>query len=283
MNLLDIVERTSMPEPWDEGEKIPWDDPDFSQRMLREHLSQAHDAASRRFETVDRHVAWIDTTLLGGAPGKILDLCCGPGLYTGRLAALGHTCVGIDFAPASIDYARAEAAKAGTACTYVHADVRRAVYGSGYHLAMLLYGEFNVFTRQDARTILTQAHQALAPGGRLLLEPHTLDTVRRVGQRPPSWYSSSGGLFSEQPHLCLEERFWDTARQVTTERYYVVDARSGAVTRHASSMQAYTDADYCDLLDTCGFEAITFYPALAADPDTPTGDLCAIVATRREA
>ncbi len=282
MNLIDIVERASTPEPWDEGEKIPWDDPDFSRRMLKEHLSQAHDAASRRFETIDRHVAWIDAHLLGGTAGKVLDLCCGPGLYTGRLAALGHTCVGIDFAPASIDYARAQAAETGTACTYVHADVRHAVYGSDYNLAMLLYGELNVFTRQDARAILTQAHQALAPGGRLLLEPHTLDTVRQVGQRPPTWYSSPGGLFSQEPHLCLEERFWDAARQITTERYYVIDARSGAVTRHASSMQAYTETEYRELLETCGFGAVTFYPALAAEPDAPQAGLCAIVATRRE-
>ena len=40
---------------------------------------------------------------------RVLDLGCGPGLYTTRLAKLGHTCVGIDFSPASIAYAKAEA------------------------------------------------------------------------------------------------------------------------------------------------------------------------------
>ena len=48
MNLLNLTHRTSPPEPWAEGDKLPWHDPDFSRRMLREHLSQAHDAASRR-------------------------------------------------------------------------------------------------------------------------------------------------------------------------------------------------------------------------------------------
>ena len=43
MNLLDIVNRTPAPIPWDEGDNIPWDDPDFSKRMLAEHLSQSHD------------------------------------------------------------------------------------------------------------------------------------------------------------------------------------------------------------------------------------------------
>jgi len=46
VNLTDLINR-KMPEPW--AEKIPWDDPAFSERMLKEHLSQEHDAASRRW------------------------------------------------------------------------------------------------------------------------------------------------------------------------------------------------------------------------------------------
>ena len=59
MELADIVARTPDPEPWSEGDKIPWNDPDFSERMLREHLSQDHDLASRRLEVIEAHVAWI--------------------------------------------------------------------------------------------------------------------------------------------------------------------------------------------------------------------------------
>ena len=51
MDILQIIQRIPNPRPWSEGEKIPWNEPGFSRRMLREHLSQEHDAASRRFET----------------------------------------------------------------------------------------------------------------------------------------------------------------------------------------------------------------------------------------
>ena len=54
MNLKDIVHRNQNPDPWAEGDNIPWNDPGFSARMLAEHLSQAHDAASRR---VDHYIA----------------------------------------------------------------------------------------------------------------------------------------------------------------------------------------------------------------------------------
>jgi len=113
LKLLDVVHRHGDPKPWAEGEKIPWNDPDFSRRMLNEHLSQEHDAASRRFETIDNHVKWIHGQVLKANPTRVLDLGCGPGLYTNRLAKLGHHCVGIDFSPASIACAREQAEEAG--------------------------------------------------------------------------------------------------------------------------------------------------------------------------
>jgi hypothetical protein len=36
--------------------------------MLKEHLSKAHDDASRRFETIDKHVSWIQEHILTGSP-----------------------------------------------------------------------------------------------------------------------------------------------------------------------------------------------------------------------
>ena len=56
---------------WHGAYKIPWDDPDFSRRMLVEHLTQDHDMASRRAEWIDRQAAWIHDHLLDGKPASI--------------------------------------------------------------------------------------------------------------------------------------------------------------------------------------------------------------------
>jgi 2-polyprenyl-3-methyl-5-hydroxy-6-metoxy-1,4-benzoquinol methylase len=125
-NLLDLVHRQPIPEPWAEGETIPWSDPHFSSRMLKEHLSQEHDGASRRFEVIDQHVGWIHHEVLSERPTRILDLGCGPGLYTSRLSRLGHECTGIDFSPASIAYARKQAEREVLRCTYLQEDIRTA-------------------------------------------------------------------------------------------------------------------------------------------------------------
>lgn len=264
------------PAPWAEGEKIPWDEPLFSARMLEEHLSQAHDAASRRAEIIDRHVSWIHEVVLNSQPGSILDLGCGPGFYMQRFAQWGHRCTGIDFSPASIAYARQQAIPG---CTCVQGDIRHTAYGTGYDLVMFIYGEFNVFKPDDARLILRKAWESLRPGGSLLLEPHSYDRVRELGESPATWYSAPAGLFSDQPHLALLEAFWNPEQHVTTNRWYIVDARTAQVTRYADSMQAYTDDEYRQLLADCGFAAIEFYPSLSGDADIQPG-LMAVTARK---
>ncbi len=282
MELIDLVQREPNPVPWAEGDNIPWHEPAFSARMLQEHLSQAHDAASRRTEKIERHVEWIHRQVLSERPAKILDLGCGPGLYSSHLARLGHVCVGIDYSPASIAYARDCAQRERLNCTYIEQDLRQAEYGEGFGLAMLIFGELNIFRPADARNILRKAHHALAVGGQLLLEPHPFHAIEKIGGKGRAWKSANRGLFSDQPFLLLQEHLWDAATLTTTVRYFVVDAASGHITRYAQTFQAYSNADYEALLDACGFEQAQFFPGLGGIQDTSADDyLMAILARKR--
>jgi SAM-dependent methyltransferase len=272
MNFLQLVNRGT-PRPWIDGEKIPWNEAGFSQRMLAEHLNQAHNAASRTFAIVDRHVAWIHEHVLGGRRARILDLGCGPGLYLSRLARRGHTGRGIDFGPASVAYARAQAQAEGMEIEYSLEDLRTAAFAAPgeppFDLATLLYGEFSTFRPADAELIVRKAVAVLAGGGRLLLEPSTFAAIEALGKPQPSWYAAPGGLWSDRPHLCLQDNAWDAEQKAAVERYTIVDAETGAITQYAMTTQAASEEEVGALLTRCGLEQITFYPSLLghADPN----------------
>lgn len=268
MQIIDIINRTRSPIPWGEGDNIPWNDAHISWRMLGEHLSQAHDSASRRIDTIEKHVQWIHETVLHGKTSRILDLACGPGLYTTRLALHGHKCVGIDYSPASIIYAIEQADLHDIACTYLHEDIRSAVYGTDFDLVLLIFGEFNVFTTEDASAILRKTYDALMPGGSILLECHTYEGVKKLGLEDRSWDSAQQGLFSDQPYLCLEESIWNRETHTTTIRYYIINAETAAVTRHAQTIQAYSHEEYTDVLERCGFRNIVVEPSLRGTRDS---------------
>ena len=269
MTLAELLGRPPVV-PWSGETKIPWDDPEFSARMLREHLSQAHDRASRRRETVERHVEWIDRAVLGGRRGRVLDLGCGPGLYTQALAVRGHACVGVDFSPASIEHARAEAERAGLTIEYHLADVRSVALGGGFDLVLLTFGEFNTFHPDDARALLANASAALAPGGALVLEAHREASVRALGGSGTSWFVAPQGVFSDEPHLCLREARWHEAERVATEEFLVAPLDGAPVARFVSTTKAWSDADYAELLRRAGFADAERQGSLAgteADPD----------------
>jgi SAM-dependent methyltransferase len=278
MNLEDITARNKRPEPWAEGDNIPWNDPGFSERMLREHLSQAHDAASRRVEIIDRQVKWIHHELLSEHPARILDLACGPGLYAERLATLGHECTGIDFSPASIAYARKNAQGSRRAARYERSDIRTADFPRDQDLVLLLSGELNVFSPSDARRIVGKAAKCLSASGQMVLEVHAKGVIERRGKESRTWYSAQSGLWSDSPHICLQENFWYPDRKVAVTRYFISDASTGETTLHSASYQDYSDDEYESLLIDSGFRSVTGHPSLTGAIGDDQKDFAVLVA-----
>ena len=230
------------------GAKIPWDEPDFSRRMLEQHLNQEHDWASRRGPIIAAHAAWIAEQL--SVPSRILDMGCGPGLYTQALAERGHQCVGVDFSPASIEYARQRSADCDPKPEYILGDIRNYRSNQKFDCIIMTFGEFNAFIRKDAALLLEHCAEMLTENGLFILEAHTYDAVRAIGEAPATWQRHATGLFSAGPHLCLRENSWNAAEASALSRYFIIDAADTAVRQYVSFMQAYRLESYTKMLSS---------------------------------
>ncbi len=230
--------------------KIPWDAPDFSQRMLDNHLSQEHDWASRKLAIIEQQVDWIAQQLSANA--RVLDLGCGPGFYSQLLAQRGFYCTGVDFSPASIEYARQQSLAAGLNIEYQQQDVREYSPAQPFDFIIMTFGEINVFSATEARDLLRRCAQWLAPGGKFLVEVHDFDEIKRQGQAEPSWQRCPQGLFLATPHLLLTENIWDEQAQTSSTLFWAIE-ENGVVTRFGNQMTAWRDAEYQQLLTECGF------------------------------
>ena len=91
-SLLESISRISSKPPlYQPGESLFWDDPHISKSMLAAHLNPDNDLASRKHATIDREVEHLVSSGILKAGDRLLDLGCGPGLYSRRLAGRGST------------------------------------------------------------------------------------------------------------------------------------------------------------------------------------------------
>ncbi len=256
-----LYRRPDPPVPWQEDGNLPWNDPDFSERMLREHLDESHGAASRTSAEREMQLDWFWRKLGLSAESTVYDVTCGPGLYAVALAERGCRVTGVDFGPAAIAYARelAFAAEVIERCTFIESDVRDvAVADSAFDAALLLYGQIAVFPREQAAAVLASVAAALRPGGKLVVE--LLDQARVDKSDSSWWFTDDQGLWGERPFLHLGERRWLADQQISAETYITIDLESQAVQEIQLCDQTYAPQEMADLLREAGFSQVDIYP-----------------------
>jgi SAM-dependent methyltransferase len=200
------------PVPFDAAYELDWGQPEFARRLLREHLDQSHDGASRRATVIARHLRRI-RRLIPPPTARILDAGCGPGLYAVELARLGHHVTGIDVSAPALRHARTlvrEAKPAGTA-HFVRADLRDVELAPGsFDAALLVYYVLEAFPRAIQPRVLARLANALEPGGVLIAE------MRLRPNQPPGrlewWDAVPDSLLSDRPHLLLGDSVYDQRR-----------------------------------------------------------------------
>lgn len=262
-----LYKRPDPPPLWQGGGNLPWNDPDFSARMLREHLDESHGAASRQAAERAAQLDWLWAHLDLRPGARVLDLTCGPGLYAVPLAQRGAIVTGVDFGPASIAHARRLAAETGVAerCVFIEADVRDYTPEPGaFDAVLFLYGQLAVFPRDEAAALLRKTAAALRPGGRLCVE--LLDPARVDKKDSSWWFTDDKGLWGDRPFLHLGERRWNAAERTSVERYYTLHLETGKTDEIILCDQTYEAEEMAGIMRAVGFDEVESHTAWAGLP-----------------
>lgn len=101
-------------------------------------------------------------------PGRALDVGCGTGRVTFRLAALGYTVDAVDIELRVIEAARRIAAQRGATCTFRVADFAEPAAAPAEVYDLVVCSEVLEHI-EDYRPLIANMHRALRPGGRLII------------------------------------------------------------------------------------------------------------------
>jgi SAM-dependent methyltransferase len=100
----------------------------------------------------------------------VLDVGCGLGLHSIELCRRGFLVVGLDLSLAMITRAAEAAQRQAMKINFVHADIREMEFDGAFDGVICMGTTFGFFDDDANRDVLTRLHQALKPGGRILLD-----------------------------------------------------------------------------------------------------------------
>ncbi len=149
-----------------------WTDPYIQLQMVREHLNPHSDGASRKQESIGKVVEFIRNHI--PAATSVLDLGCGPGLYTSILKDSGYEVTGIDFNRAAIAYA----ARQREDITYIAGDYLQSYPSGEYGAVIMIYCDMGTHSDSDRDRLLKNIYSSLKTGGVLIFDVFTSGLVQ---------------------------------------------------------------------------------------------------------
>ncbi len=184
----------------------------------------------------------------------ILDCPCGYGRIANALAERGFHVTGLDASELFLSHAREDAAARGVEVEYVHGDMRHLPWQGRFDGVVNWFTSFGYFSDAQNKAVLREFHDALAPGGTLVLE--TLNIVRILLQlRPQRLIERDDDLMVDKIEVDIEE-----ARTIT-ERIVV---RGGTTRKTRFVVRWFNVPELRDWLHEAGFENVRT-PGLTAE------------------
>ena len=181
----------------------------------------------------EAEVAFIEQALGLTEPSDVLDLCCGPGRHSVRLAQRGHRVTGVDISAYNLKKAAEQAAEFGVDVTWREADMRETgLVGSSQDAVINIFTAFGYFDDEGNQRVLEEIARLLRPRGRFLIELINRDSLMRRFEPRSSGRRRDG-------RLGVEEREFDAVAGTITTRWEVA-LGDGERISHSHTIRTYT-------------------------------------------
>jgi len=269
MNLSTVLDYAKRPVLYEKGSAVMWTDPHISEQLLQIHLNPDIDLASRKPATIEKTIEWI-LTQVQGMQLNILDLGCGPGLYTEKLAHAGHIVTGVDFSAVSIKHAKQSAKNNSLPITYLQQNyLNLDVPDGSFDLVTLIYTDIGVLNPEDRDTLLQNIHAALKPGGIFIFDVlNDKDLEAKVS--PKNWEASEGGFWRKGTYIALSESLLYQKEKVILNQHIVQDEVDTRVYRFWTHF--FSDEKVARILKNNGFRNYSFHRDVLPEGDIWNGD-----------
>jgi SAM-dependent methyltransferase len=257
-----------------------WTEPYVSEQMQPFHLDGSRAIASETTEVIEAGTAWMVRAFDLGAGRRVLDLGCGPGLWTTRLARAGARVTGIDFSARSLAHARETAARDGLDVTYLRADYLSWEPDQCYDLVTMIMRDYGAMNPEQRLTILRKVERMLEPAGRFVFD---VDSMTRFAARKEATAlsgSPEGDFWSPNPYFELLSSFVYPTEAVSLDKHTIVEAdRTRTI---YNWVQYFSPASLGEELAKAGLVIESLLADVTGRPYDPESQIFAVAVRRRD-
>lgn len=271
MNLVDIISKIEKPKIYEKGTAFMWTDEHISKQLLNVHLNPDIDLGSRKRSTIEKTANWILDTQKGKGKLNILDLGCGPGLYTEIFAKAGHNITGIDISKNSIEYAKKSAQDKKLDITYLNSSyLETDLESDKYDLVVMIFTDLGVLMPTERESLLEKIFRVLKKGGTFIFDVLKDKEIEKKTS-PRTWEASNNGFWKESPYLALSESFLYQEEKVILFQHIIVDAEKNIET-YRFWTHFFSQTDVQKMLDAHNFIDVKFKEDILPEGDMWNGD-----------
>ena len=198
-----------------------WTDPHIAAEMLVNHLDPATDYASRRAESIDKTISWMDQRF-GFKDKSVCDLGCGPGLYATRMARLGACASGVDFSSTSLDYAKAAALEQGLMIDYRQADYLSGELPKEQDIVTLIYGDLCTLAPVQRRKLYARVQEMLKSGGHFVFDVFPVEQFSLLQEKTIHEHRLMNGFWSSSDYFGFIDTVLYEDQKISLDHYLIV-------------------------------------------------------------
>lgn len=271
-----LYELLQKPKPYEIAASI-WTDEHIAAQMLCAHLNPDIDSASYNPKRMERVQSFLYDRLELSPEKKLIDLGCGPGLYTKYFAQRGIAVTGIDISINSIEYAKKSAKELGLDIEYLIKDYRNSFGIDCYDAAMCVWEDYGVLSLEDRLKFLENIYKSLHVGGRFAFDV-LADSVWDSLKEDASWYTSESGFFRSYPHTVLHKTWLYPEQRSFCNSDIVID---DTITAYYIHQTLFTPQRVTEELSKAGFYVENILGGLDGIPYDEKSKQIGIVAIKR--
>lgn len=263
MKLNELTKLIENVKPYDKGTDMMWTDSYISEQLLAFHLNPDHDIASRKNKSIDLICHWISEQ--SKSRGTILDLGCGPGLYTTKLANLGHEVSGIDFSESSIAYAKNNAHEKRLRINYKCASYLETDFEGLYDTIIMIYCDFGALSKDERSLLIQKIYDALEDGGSFIIDAYNENHIKEK-DFSRQWDISQGGFWRPNAHISLSESKHYPEQKLFLDQHIVMDDDNISIYRFWN--HCFGKENIEKLFMPYGFKRVEVYDQLETEKGT---------------